>query len=576
MKRSNPYIRERLLLTTSDDSIQFLALILLPIQFIWLLYGSVETSKLIIWGVWNSSLVFAGLFGYKFNVKLIKTYPEKYLLPVASFFIATSSTCWIYAVFLISDALTIIQVTGAIIVITMFAAISTLILSIFPLFYSLVSIPVMLTLSWRVYTLDILHHETLALFPLASLVILLSISRSTYITQLNGIKLRKQLEAALDESEVNREDAVQANSEKTQFLAAVNHDMRQPVQAINYFVSSLDEIEDRKKHKILIAHTLESINGLSDLLVALSDISRLDANQITIIPEHFYLDEILEKQRHSYQNKFADKNLSLRLPKIKTVVNTDPIQLERIIQNLLSNALNYTHKGSVTISTKQHDSKTLLSISDTGIGIDASEHENVFNEFYQVGNKERDRRRGLGLGLAIVRRLCDAMDLELTLESALNSGSTITIALPTSNSNLVITRESESTDHWDIANLNVLIIDDEIDVRESLTTLLDTWDCNTRAYSTSSEIINESSTAHWQPDILLCDYRLINETGAEAIIKIRKYFNSKIPAIIITGDTSSLKLNEIADTGHPLLQKPVSPAVLRANIQKLLSKDNLD
>jgi len=573
MKKNNEYIRERLLLTTSDDSIQFLALILLPIQFIWLLYGNVETSKLILWGAWNSSIVFAGFFGHKFNVNLIKTYPEQYLLPVATFFIITSSMCWIYAVFLISDTFSIIQVTGVIIIVTMFAAISTLILSIFPMFYLLVSIPVMLTLSWRVYTLEMPHHETLAIFPLASLAILLSISRSTYKTQFNGIKLRKQLEVALDESEINREEAIQANNDKTQFLAAVNHDMRQPVQAINYFVSSLKEIEDREKHKKLITHTLESISSLSDLLGALSDISRLDANQVTVMFEHVELDVILEKLRHTYQNQFIQKGLVLNISKSNIILYTDPTQLERIIQNLLSNALNYTAEGSVTIKTRQIVDKVYLSIQDTGIGIDSSMHKKIFDEFYQVSNKERDRRKGLGLGLAIVKRLCNTMNLDLELESTLNTGCKISLKLPIGESLLVAPSEPGPLNHWSLDNIKVLIIDDDIDVRNSLSSLLDTWCCDNRSYSTSSETINDNITRTWKPDILLCDYRLTNETGAVAIKIVRKHYKSEIPAIIITGDTSPSRLKKIADTKLHLLHKPVTPAILRANIQRLLSSN---
>jgi CheY-like chemotaxis protein len=252
-------------------------------------------------------------------------------------------------------------------------------------------------------------------------------------------------------------------------------------------------------------------------------------------------------------------------------VHSDPALVERILRNLIGNAIRYTSAGSITLRCRAEADEVVIEVADTGIGIPTDQQEHVFEEFVQLGNPERDRTKGLGLGLAIVRRLTDLLDARIVLESAPGHGSTFRLSLKAGDS--VAVAEHSAAAETPINALQgaiVAVIDDEADVREAMRSLLEGWGCRVLAGEDADAVIAKLDAAAVIPDIVLADYRLRNDrTGVEAIQALRDHFLVDIPAAIVTGDTAPERLAEAQASGHLLLHKPLRPAKLRVLLQNL-------
>ena len=356
---------------------------------------------------------------------------------------------------------------------------------------------------------------------------------------------------------------------KTKFLAAASHDIRQPIHALGLFLEVLARSSLTQFQQQALQNANTAFEASAEMLNTLLDFSRVEAGVVEAQQRAIYLQPILNKIESEMAPLAANKNLFYRSKDTEAVVTSDPALLELILRNLVSNAIRYTEKGGILIACRQRGAFASLEIWDTGIGIDSVHHDNIFKEFYQLGNTERDRKKGLGLGLAIVRGYTHMLKHNLRFNSVLGRGSVFKLEL--ANAIELPQRDSVIAKQVHITELNarVLVIDDDETVRIGMVGLLQTWGCQVVAADSIDEALQLIKTQ--QPDLIISDFRLRDlQTGAQAIAEIRAACGSNIPALLVTGDTAKDRLIEATQSGIPLLSKPVAPAVLYEKLMELI------
>lgn len=379
---------------------------------------------------------------------------------------------------------------------------------------------------------------------------------------------RQALQASKDEAE-------KANYAKSQFLAAASHDLRQPLHAMQLYIMSLRrKITDREALAVVEDIDAASIST-ARLLNALLDVSQLEAGVVSPTPEHFPVQEILRRVARSFGPSALQKNLRLRVVDSSAYVYADPVLLERIIGNFTSNAVRYTNQGSILIGCRHHGDKLSIEVLDTGSGIPEEAQHAIFDDFYQVHNKERDSGKGLGLGLAIARRLATQMGLSIHYASNVNRGSRFGVSVPVGEAvqSTIEIAQPELANVDRLQGTSVLLIEDNPTVLNATRQLFESWGCSVLAATTHEEAIAVlTKKESMVPEIIVADYRLPGElTGAEAAKHIQLMLGRAIPVIIVTGDVADDAMREVADQGYRVLAKPVRPAKLRALFSHLLN-----
>lgn len=372
---------------------------------------------------------------------------------------------------------------------------------------------------------------------------------------------------------VEKEAAERANAAKTRFLAAASHDLRQPLHAMGLFVSNLSERVRGTGTRKLVAQLSASMEALRGLLNALLDISRLDAGVIQPRIANCSLQLLFERLAHDYAVAAAQKKIALTFVPTDAWVRSDATLLERIVRNLVANAVRYTERGGVVVGCRRRGASQLrIEVWDTGIGIAAHELSNIFHEFYQVGNPERDRSKGLGLGLAIAQRLALLLDSRIDVVSEPGRGSMFALTAPRATAAGTETKAPAAPAPGRLRQALVVVIDDERAIREATKITLEGWGCETVLADSGETALAGLAQCGRSPDVILADYRLRSgETGAGAVEGLQAKYGRHIPAIIITGDTAPDRLREAEASGYHLLHKPLAPARLRALLAHVLA-----
>jgi signal transduction histidine kinase/CheY-like chemotaxis protein len=362
-------------------------------------------------------------------------------------------------------------------------------------------------------------------------------------------------------------DAEQANAAKSKFLAAASHDLRQPVHAQGLFLEVLSRTELNEYQRELVTSARAASEASSELLNSLLDFSRIEAGVIEPQIQPSRLQPLLNKIENELAPQADAKNIVYRSRETHVVVKTDPVILELILRNLVSNAIRYTERGGVLVGCRIRGNQAFLEVWDTGIGIAPEHQKEVFREFHQLGNPERDRNKGLGLGLAIADGLSRTLGHSLSLVSVPGRGSVFRLTLPV-DSNIPFSQTAMTQSRTRVLNARLLVIDDDRIVRESMLHLLRDWGCECDAAESIEEAL---ALAHLnKPDVIISDYRLREQrTGVEAIAAIRQLLGEPLPALLITGDTAPERLREAKASGIPLLHKPVSPGKLYRRLVEL-------
>jgi signal transduction histidine kinase len=383
-------------------------------------------------------------------------------------------------------------------------------------------------------------------------------------------------------AEEARRQAEVANRAKTQFFTAASHDLRQPLHAMGLFAEALRQRVHEPEVAQLVNSINESVDALEGLFSELLDITRIDSGGVEVNPASFEVGDIFRKLRLHFEPAAFEKGLGLRFRGGRHAVLADPLLVERILRNLVSNAIRYTSDGTVLVSARCRGERVSLQVWDTGPGIGEEERLRVFEEFYQVPGTAAaatgEQKRGLGLGLAIVRRLTALMGAPLALHSEVSRGSVFTLELPVGKAPRAGARSvpGKAPIGITLEGRLIVVVEDEPAVREGLEVLLRSWGATIEAFE------SVAATAAWaaasdpgtiKPALAIADYRLQHgETGVAAIAALRARFGASLPAIVVTGSSMTGHDKEALEQDFHLLIKPVLPNKLRAMIAFKLSK----
>ena len=384
-------------------------------------------------------------------------------------------------------------------------------------------------------------------------------------TLIDSIRLRLEVDDA-------RQQAESATVAKSKFLAASSHDLRQPLQAISLFFNVIKQQLPAGNIQITANKMESSIDSMSQLLDSLLDVSRLDANSIEPHPQHMPSDLLLDKLANDYRALCSDKGLQFQHSLPAATLHADPVLFHRVISNILSNAVNYTHEGSVELNGKVVGQQYQIEIRDSGIGIAADQQQAIFTEFHQLNNPERDQKKGLGLGLSIVRRLCVLQNWEIKLQSTPGKGSCFTLTLPLGDKNRVVTPKPLKVSQQLLDNKRVLLVEDDQQVREALIELLSSWGAEVIDGESVNQVLAGLAGESRPADLIISDFRLReNNNGIDAIAALRSHYNADIAALLITGDTDPQRIEQAKNSGLVVLHKPIRAAQLRMVIQRQLT-----
>jgi two-component system, sensor histidine kinase len=358
------------------------------------------------------------------------------------------------------------------------------------------------------------------------------------------------------------EVAARANQEKTRFLASAAHDLRQPLHALGMFCAALEQRLLDSPEKPLVRNMMNAIEALDASFGAMLDISRLDAGVVQKAPQTFPIRDLFRRLYQQFGGDAEARGLALRFRATRRIVYSDPHLLERVLANLVQNALRYTRHGGVLVAARRHARGVALEVWDTGLGIPEDKREMIFREFYQIDNPERDRGRGLGMGLAIVQRLCNLLEHPLEVRSTPGRGSVFRLIVPAGDASAIDTPtvETETLPPRKLGTVTVLLIDDERAIREATRELLRPMHVDVIAAATIAEAVELARRAPDAIDLILSDWRLRgSENGVDAVRAVRAVCGEETPAVLITGDTSADLLKLAHESALVILHKPLQP-----------------
>jgi signal transduction histidine kinase len=436
------------------------------------------------------------------------------------------------------------------------------------------SVPAFLLAAIRTWIEDGAVFDVLTVFFLVMGPILAKIAYGQTRAMRDAMRVRYENIALVAELTEQKQAAERANLAKSRFFAAASHDLRQPLQALGLFAASLRDAERRPEDSRKFEQILSSVDALESLFDELLDVSRLDAGYVQPNIVHIDTARLFARLESAYGPVATKNGLELRFRKHPPALLSDAILLERVLGNLISNALRYTLKGGVLVGWRRRGSNIRLEVWDTGIGIPRVEFSHIFDEFYQLGNPERDRRHGLGLGLATVKRVAALLNSPLSLNSESGRGSVFRITVPAGDATAVVRTVRPVFENIDaLAGKVIAVIEDEGTVREGLATLLEQWRCRPVAAASTQETIDVLALQGLVPDIILADYRLRDhQTGITAIETLRARFGAEIPALLVSGDTTEELFRAARERSLIFIAKPISSARLRAALLHFLSK----
>jgi two-component system, sensor histidine kinase len=365
--------------------------------------------------------------------------------------------------------------------------------------------------------------------------------------------------------------ARKANEEKNRFMAAASHDLRQPLHAMTLFLGSLRHMSTDNRTRELIDKIDETSTILHEQFNSLLDLSKFDAGVIIADETEFRLDLMLKNIADAAMQDTQQKNVAFHLYTIPVLVRSDMLLLERLLRNLVTNAVRYTDKGSVSIQMRKQRNGVVISVIDTGIGISAEEQDKIFRDYYQASNKARSKSKGSGLGLSIVKRIAALLGIKITLKSQQSVGSTFSAHIPARAvvdmpEMLFDAHESGAEEpRMDLEGVRILVVDDDEAIVDAMTGLLRTWGCSAISAS-SPEQVDRLLSYEADFDVVMLDDMLHDDVmGLDIAIKLSETM-PKERIIMATANVSGTRLAKIRDAGFEVLVKPVDYQVLRRAI----------
>jgi signal transduction histidine kinase/CheY-like chemotaxis protein len=408
------------------------------------------------------------------------------------------------------------------------------------------------------------RYPAFGAFVLVYLGAMVVVARHTQKGAADAYARRHENERLLVDLQRQKADVDTAHAAKTAFLAAASHDLRQPMHAITLLVEHLADRVHEPELRRTVGSIRSSVETMAALLNSLLDISRFDAGAIKPERRHLRIGDLLERLVAGHAELAASRGLELRLVRSRAVIESDSALLYRIIANFTSNALRYTERGTVLVGCRRRRTGLEIQVWDTGPGIPADRHQDVFREFVQLGNPHRDREQGLGLGLAIVDRTARLLGHPVGLRSAVSEGSMFSVTVPFGNPELVSAGHAPVEPAGTLEGVVAMIVDDERDVRSAMATLLESWGCKVLAAASGREALEMARSSSRVPDVVLADYRLPGSMdGLEVIRRLREQ-HPFAAGVLVTGDIAPELLSRTEKEGYWLLHKPLRPARLRS------------
>ena len=380
-----------------------------------------------------------------------------------------------------------------------------------------------------------------------------------------NITQRKQAEESLKNAKAEAERAVLARSK---FLAAASHDLRQPVQSLVLLLGVLKTQEMPAPVTRVVGLMEDALGGLNGLLTSILDVSRLDAGVVMPQVQTVDIGALLERLAQEYELLAAGKGLRLTVMSKMLMTRTDPVLLERILRNLVENAIRYTEAGGILLGMRRRGDRVRIDVVDTGIGIAPQHQSHIFEEFYQVGNPARDRHQGLGLGLAIVGRVTRLLGGQLEVSSREGHGARFSLLLPFDHAPqqaaAVVHAAGETTGR-------ILIIEDDTTLRTGLQLLVESWGCQVVAVASGEEALALGAEPLRQFKAIIADHRLgPGLNGTRSAKEIAGMVGSPIPTLVVTGDTAPERIAEVHASGFDMMHKPVAAEKLRQKLSQML------
>ncbi|HMN38539.1 MAG TPA: hybrid sensor histidine kinase/response regulator [Hyphomicrobium sp.] len=386
-----------------------------------------------------------------------------------------------------------------------------------------------------------------------------------------------KLEKANEELKAARDAAERANRSKTRLFTAVGHDLLQPLHAARLSLGELADAQQQLPNQRLAASVSTSLTAIEDLLTSILDLSKLEAGVFTPVVQPIALGALFEQLCTGLQPIARRKDLWLSCRPAPQTVLSDPLMLRRILQNLLANAINYTHKGGLLLAARTRGDRVRIEVWDTGPGISPQERERIFDEFQRGVASERSGGTGFGLGLSIVKRMSEALQHPLDLCTRVGHGTRFALSVPLTDVTAITAPapkagfEKASAASYGRMEVPVIVIDNDLAVLEAMQSLLMRWGADVRLARDFDDIGDIMGKGQFQPAIVLADYHLDDGvSGLDAVKRIRILQNEDVPAILITADRTDETTQAARKNGCELLHKPVKPAELRALMQHLL------
>lgn len=398
--------------------------------------------------------------------------------------------------------------------------------------------------------------------------------RTAELTSLNRqlvgeIDERSRVESRLREA---KQEAEQANLSKTKFLAAVSHDLLQPLNAARLFTSALLEQRHAEASHGLIRNVSNSLQDVENLLGTLVDISKLDAGVIKPDISSFAVGDLLENLAAEFRQLAASEGLTLQFVPSSACVRSDIQLLARILRNLLTNAIRYTAKGRILLGCRRRGQSLSIEVWDTGMGIAEDKLQEVFQEFKR-GEGQRHQDRGLGLGLAIVDKIVRMLGHRVRVSSRLGHGSLFAIEVPLTRRVSVLQQQPEALPMAVecLRGARIWVLDNDAAICAGMRTLLEGWGCRVVTALSEDDLARQVDNYHAGADILIADYHLDDgRDGVQAITEINARRGEPLPALMLTANYSNELKQTLRELGHTLLHKPVKPMKLKTALSHLL------
>lgn len=377
-------------------------------------------------------------------------------------------------------------------------------------------------------------------------------------------------ERALTEA---RDLAEQASANKSRFLRAANHDLRQPLATLKILLFSATEHQDLKQHSDLFGAMEVAVSVMEEILESLLQIGQLDANRIKADKQHFQASHLLERLRLQFEPQAKAKQIGFRVVNSVVTLESDRVLLERILGNLIANAIKFTKTGGILLGLRKRGRSVDIQVVDTGPGIPDDRIAFIFQEFYQGEIDPTARRKGLGLGLNIASRLAGLLDHRLAVRSRPGRGTVFSVTVPIGDvwRSKVEQFDIDERIAGEFVGVKVVVVEDDTNLRNAIGAMLARWGVEALSAKDASEALETMAAGGFTPDLAIVDYSLPNgEKGTDAIFAIRSQFADDVPAIVCTAEVERDLIAGIRAAGLPVLTKPVSPARLRSVMHYLL------